>query len=138
MRSKLRNNVAMRKVVALALVASSWLMASCSSSSQDPIVGSWKATIDVDMDQSDHSAEANAAREIVRHPTLVIRADHSYEMILAIPIEGTWQQSGNRVDLAPTGTNSGTAINPALSGTLSDDKKTLTLEHKGETMTFTK
>jgi hypothetical protein len=108
----------------------------------------WKATVEVADDRVPPSPDAEAIRQSMHHPTLNLKADHTFELRIGFPTTGTWEQTGNQIKMTATNiagtpatpggsTGGSVAISPDLSGTLSDDKKSITISGD-QTITFSK
>ncbi len=104
--------------------------------SSDPVVGMWRASVD-QIDQVPPVPDAEAIKYSMHHPTLNLKADHTFDMRIGYPSSGSWQQSGQQITLTYTNANGmdvsanqpgeiKVSVAPQVA-TLSADNKSLTL-----------
>jgi hypothetical protein len=111
------------------------------------MVGVWKASVDVQNPQVPPGPDATRIAYSMRHPTLDLKADHTFELRIGYPSTGTWAQSGQQITLTmksvsgvnvdsgtPTGT---TGSATPIVVTVSPDNKSIAMTGD-QTITFTK
>lgn len=94
-----------------------------------PAVGIWQATNDSPLPAIPPGPAAKSIEESMRHPTLNIRSNGTFELRVGYPTTGTWSQSGSTLTLKATSVSGvkGGSKPQDLTATLSDDNHTLTL-----------
>ena len=148
----------MRTVKIAVAILSCVLLTSCSSGehpvsgidvvskSQDPIVGIWKGTLENIDAAVPPGPNGAAVRESMRHPTLNLREDHTFELRVGYPNTGTWSQTGQEILLTmksiagvnvDPATAPGVASSPPVVLTVSADNKSISMTGD-RTITFTK
>ncbi len=139
----------MRLLYVVLILCAAAALCSCSSAdqgtpiassdvAQDPVVGLWKAKSEGTVQDVPPGPNVAQIKQRMLHPTLNVKADHTFEYNDGYPITGTWKEEGNVYNLTatsiagtsaqPGGTSGGmTADSPPMNAALSEDKNTLTL-----------